>query len=225
MQYECWTRNSFLGNSLHLSILFILFFSVITVKKRRCTTAAGTRRTAPSNVSRSTGTQITNVPVAGRDELATPLLSTPPIYKPRYWIDHGFLIFSQHFKPQLLKTLTWTFYWVAVDANRTSEHGISRIPRRDGFYVWILTVSLYISFFFFTLLFAVRRKSALLAYRLAEMWSTSNLFKQLNLKLCRYLNFYMSESCLPPALSEVGAFKLDGWFYQWLWCLFLGNRV
>lgn len=134
-----------------LSILLILFFSVITVKKRRCTTAAGTHRTAPSNVSRSTGTPITNVPAAGRDELplATPLLSTPPIYKPRYWIDHGFLIYSQDFKPQLLRTLTWTFYWVAVNANRTSEHGISHIPRRDGFYVWILTVSLYISLFFY----------------------------------------------------------------------------
>lgn len=135
--------------TLCISVTSILFSSVITVKKRRCTTAAGTRRTAPSNVSRSTGTRITNVPVAGRDELATPLLSTPPIHKPRYWIDHGFLIFSQHFKPQLLRTLTWTFYWVAVNANRTSEHGISRIPRRDGFYVWILTVSLNISSFFF----------------------------------------------------------------------------
>lgn len=113
--------------------------------------------------------------------------------------------------PSSLGHLPGHFYWVAVNANRTSEHGISHIPRRDGFYVWILTVSLYISLFF-TLLFAVWWKSALLAYRLAEMWSTSNLFKQLNLKLCRYLNFYMSESCQPPALSEVGAFNLDGWF-------------
>ena len=49
-----------------------LVCSVITVRRRRCTTAAGTPRTAPSSVSRSTGTPTTNEPAAGRDEQAPP---------------------------------------------------------------------------------------------------------------------------------------------------------
>lgn len=42
--------------------------SVTTARRRPCTTAAGTPPTAPSSVSRSTGTPTTNEPAAGRDE-------------------------------------------------------------------------------------------------------------------------------------------------------------
>ena len=42
--------------------------SATTVRRRPCTTAAGTRHTAPSSVSRSTGTRSTSAPVAGKDE-------------------------------------------------------------------------------------------------------------------------------------------------------------
>lgn len=49
-----------------------LVFSVTTVKRRPCITAAGTPRTAPSSVSRNTGTPTTNEPAAGRDEQAPP---------------------------------------------------------------------------------------------------------------------------------------------------------
>lgn len=84
MIHEYFTeQNSCVQVFQRLIVLFILSFSVITVKKRRCITAAGTRRTAPSNASRNTGTPITNVPAAGRDELqlATSLLLTPPIHE------------------------------------------------------------------------------------------------------------------------------------------------
>lgn len=42
--------------------------SATTVRRRPCTTAAGTRPTAPSSASRSTGTRSTSAPAAGRDE-------------------------------------------------------------------------------------------------------------------------------------------------------------
>lgn len=42
--------------------------SATTARRRPCTTAAGTRPTAPSSASRSTGTPSTSAPVAGKDE-------------------------------------------------------------------------------------------------------------------------------------------------------------
>lgn len=42
--------------------------SATTVRRRPCTTAAGTRPTAPSSASRSTGTPSTSAPAAGKDE-------------------------------------------------------------------------------------------------------------------------------------------------------------
>lgn len=52
--------------------------SATTVKRKPCTTAAGTLPTAPSSVSRSTGMPNTNVPAAGKDERVVPPLEHHP---------------------------------------------------------------------------------------------------------------------------------------------------
>jgi len=52
--------------------------SATTVRRRPCTTAAGTLPTAPSSVSRSTGMPNTNVPAAEKDERVVPPLENHP---------------------------------------------------------------------------------------------------------------------------------------------------
>lgn len=70
----CFKEGSCEGNNL---VLFVLS-SATTVKRRPCTTAAGTLPTAPSSVSRSTGMPNTNVPAAEKDERAVPPLVNHP---------------------------------------------------------------------------------------------------------------------------------------------------
>lgn len=66
------------GPSEGCNLVSFVLSSATTVKRRPCTTAAGTLPTAPSSVSRSTGMLNTNVPAAEKDERAIPPLEHHP---------------------------------------------------------------------------------------------------------------------------------------------------